>query len=116
MGGSTVSSTNSARKTGCQHVEVGSPGAGVISGCENTGMPLIYPSTHKNQPQMNQRPQYETRNVEIPRRKTWAIPTSYRCKRDSLIRAPALQGLRLIITKWDTIKLKIFCNIKGTIS
>lgn len=56
MGGSTVSSTNGARKTGCQHIEVGSPGARVISGCENTGMPLIYPSTHKNQPQMNQRP------------------------------------------------------------
>ena len=93
MAGSTVSSTNGARKTGCQHVEVGSPRAGVISGCENTGMLTSYLSIHtKNQTQMNQRPQYETRNVEIPRRKTWAIPTSYRCKRDSLNRDPAFQG------------------------
>lgn len=55
-------------------------------------------------------------NVEILRKKHELYPTSYRCKRDSLNRAPFLLGLRLVIAEWNVIKLKSFCTVKGTIS
>lgn len=54
MGGSTMSSTNDARQTGYEQVEVGSPGAGVIRGCENTGMLTSYLFIHTQKPTPNE--------------------------------------------------------------
>lgn len=89
-----IPSTNDAGKTGYPHLKKG-----------------IRPSLitlHKNQVQMNQRPQREIGNPEMARRQRKQHSTRYRCRKDFLSRDPFAWEGRPMVNKWDLIKLKGF--------
>lgn len=67
---------------------------------------------HKNQLQIDQRPQCETGNTELLEEITGRAHKTQ--GRNLLNRTSFAQALRPTIEKWDPVKLKSFCTTKET--